>query len=877
MLSFFPIFVELIKDTYFNMTSKKEPEVGEKKENLISRLKARIKKSVTNSNTKICIGILLLVICLYVFMAYVNFFFTNSTDASLIEAGVSPTQIAEEGALNASGFSGAVIADFMINKTFGVSSICILIILTCIGWNILTSFKLNIGRIIGTNLFWMVWFSLFLGLVCAPISDNSSIYWGGLHGQNTATTLNTYIGVFGTVLVLLTTLMMFVTLMYPNLIEKIKIFFEKKGQENVEAKEDTKEEANKTSDGNVANGKEKESESNASEPNEVEEETKEEEKTEVVEQEEIPTVETKEPVEKPISKPIVEESEKPVDNDSNGGFKIKINDDDDLPFNHEPQSVQQAVEEEQSKNPAEQEMPVSVFEEEGSVQLEPIDPRLDLPHYQFPPIELLKEYPNNKIEANEDELKENQQAIITALDTYGVQVTSIEAQLGPTVTLYEITLAPGIRISKVQSLNKDIAMSLKAEGVRIIAPIPGKGTIGIEVPNKKKLIVPMHDMVASKKYQTNTMELPIILGKTITNNNYMIDLAKCPHVICAGATGQGKSVALNAVLMSLLYKKHPSELKLVLVDPKTVEFSMYSPLLNHYLAKMPGEEKAIITDVTKVVAAMNSLCVEMENRYELLMKAKVRNIIEYNNKYKERKLNPENGHHFLPYIVVIIDEFADLIMQVGKDIETPVARLAQKARAIGIHVILATQRPSVNVITGLIKSNFPVRFACKTAQAIDSKTILDCTGAETLIGRGDMLILSNGNLERVQCAFVDTPEVEAINDYIQGQEGYIEPFELPEYVDPNVESAEDKGIDLRNRDPFFEEAARLIVGSGQGSTSMLQRKFSLGYNRSGRLMDQLEVAGIVGPQVGSKPREVYINDLDTLEMVLQNINNNSPR
>jgi len=865
------------------MTSKKEPEVGEKKESFISKLKTRIKNSVSNSTTKRCIGIFLILLCLFVSVAFINFFFSSSTDASLIEAGVSPTQIAEDGAENASGFSGAVIADFLVNKTFGVSSACIIIILICIGWKILTSFNINLTRIIGSNLFWMLWLSLFFGLVCTPFSNKSSIYWGGLHGQNAADFLNTYIGVFGTSLVLLATLMMFISLMYPNAIEKVQNFFNKKQEEAANAK-DAKEDITTANSGNKdsnstsseANEEEKADTPNKEEQSAPEEDNKEEEK---------PTIETNKeaepevkPVEKVEAQPVEIPEEKPEAN--NGGMTVKINDDDDLPFEHEPESAQQAASvTEQTPSPENQEMQVSVFEEENSAQLEPIDPRLDLPHYQFPPIELLKEYPNNKIEANEDELKENQELIINALRTFGVEVTSIEAQLGPTVTLYEITLAPGIRISKVQSLNKDIAMSLKAEGVRIIAPIPGKGTIGIEVPNKKKLIVPMHDMVASKKYQTNTMELPIILGKTITNNNYMIDLAKCPHVICAGATGQGKSVALNAVLMSLLYKKHPSELKLVLVDPKTVEFSMYAPLLKHYLAKMPGEDEAIITDVTKVVAAMNSLCVEMENRYELLKKAKVRNIIEYNDKFKERRLNPDNGHQFLPYIVVIIDEFADLIMQVGKDIETPVARLAQKARAIGIHVILATQRPSVNVITGLIKSNFPVRFACKTAQAIDSKTILDCTGAETLIGRGDMLILSNGNLERVQCAFVDTPEVEAINEYIQNQEGYIEPFELPEYVDPNVdtEGSDKSGIDLRNRDPFFEEAARLIVGSGQGSTSMLQRKFSLGYNRSGRLMDQLEVAGIVGPQVGSKPREVYINDLDTLEMVLQNINTNNPR
>ncbi len=866
------------------MASKKESVEGEKKENFISRLKTRIKNSITNSNTKICLGILLLVVCLYVTVAYINFFFTSSTDVSLIEAGLSPTQITDDGAHNASGFSGAVIADFMINKTFGVSSFCIIIVLWCIGMKILTSFKLKIGRIVGNCLFWMLWVSLFLGLVCTPFSDNSSIYWGGLHGQNVATTLITYIGVFGTSLVLLTTFMMYIALMHPNVIENLKTRLAKKEEPSTDKKEEKEEPTTANGENLEPNSTSSDSEINKSATKEENkgndsEAAENKDKDPEVEKPETTTPDKEVEIIEPTKTPVIEEVKKPEETENNGGFKVKINDeDDDLPFDHAPASAQQAeTVAEQAPSAAEQEMQVSVFEEEGSVQLEPIDPRLELPHYQFPPIELLKEYPNNKIEANEEELKDNQQRIITALETYGVQVTSIEAQLGPTVTLYEITLAPGIRISKVQSLNKDIAMSLKAEGVRIIAPIPGKGTVGIEVPNQKKLIVPMHDMVASKKYQTNTMELPIILGKTITNNNFMIDLAKCPHVICAGATGQGKSVALNAVLMSLLYKKHPSELKLVLVDPKTVEFSMYAPLLKHYLAKMPGEEEAIITDVTKVVSAMNSLCVEMDARYELLKKAKVRNIIEYNDKFKARRLNPENGHQFLPYIVVIIDEFADLIMQVGKDIETPVARLAQKARAIGIHVILATQRPSVNVITGLIKSNFPVRFACKTAQAIDSKTILDQTGAETLIGRGDMLILSNGNLERVQCAFVDTPEVEAINDFIQNQEGFIEPYELPEYIDPNVESAEEKGIDLRNRDPFFDDAARLIVGSGQGSTSMLQRKFSLGYNRSGRLMDQLEVAGIVGPQVGSKPREVYINDLDTLELVLQNVNTNNPR
>jgi S-DNA-T family DNA segregation ATPase FtsK/SpoIIIE len=437
------------------------------------------------------------------------------------------------------------------------------------------------------------------------------------------------------------------------------------------------------------------------------------------------------------------------------------------------------------------------------------------------------------------------------------------------VTLYEVTLAPGVKISKIKNLGDDIALSIAAKGIRIIAPIPGKGTIGIEVPNSKPKMVPMGEIIGSKKFQETKFELPIAMGRTITNEVYMVDLCKMPHILVAGATGQGKSVGLNAIITSLLYKKHPAELKFVMVDPKMVEFSMYAPIVKHFLAKMPDAEDAIITDVTKVVQTLNSLCIEMDARYELLKDAKVRQLVEYNEKFINRKLNPNNGHKFLPYIVVVIDEFADLIMQVGKEVETPIARIAQKARAVGIHMILATQRPSANIITGVIRANFPARFAFKVSTGLESRVILDQGGAEQLIGRGDMLISQGNDFERVQCAFVDTPEVEGITQYISEQQGYPTAFLLPEYV--GEEGGEVKNVDLAKRDPLFDEAAMLVVANQQGSTSMIQRKFSIGFNRAGRIMDQLEAAKIVGPVEGSKPRQVMIADISHLETVLQNL------
>jgi S-DNA-T family DNA segregation ATPase FtsK/SpoIIIE len=501
------------------------------------------------------------------------------------------------------------------------------------------------------------------------------------------------------------------------------------------------------------------------------------------------------------------------------------------------------------------------------------DHRLDLPKYKFPTLDLLRKYESgDNVTVNQQELERNKNKIVETLANYGIGISQIKATIGPTVTLYEIVPEAGVRISKIKNLEDDIALSLSALGIRIIAPIPGKGTIGIEVPNSNPTMVSMRSVIASNKFQQAKMDLPIAFGKTIENETFVADLAKMPHLLMAGATGQGKSVGLNAIIASLLYKKHPTELKFVMVDPKKVELTLYSKIERHYLAKLPDSEDAIITDNTKVIHTLNSLCIEMDERYELLKNAFVRNIKEYNEKFKNRKLNPEHGHRYLPYIVLIVDEFADLIMTAGKEVETPIARLAQLARAVGIHLIIATQRPSVNVITGIIKANFPARVAFRVTSKIDSRTILDSSGADQLIGKGDMLFTTGNELVRLQCAFVDTPEVDDITEYIGAQAGYPDAFLLPEYVGEEGSSALD--IDLSERDSLFEDAARVIVLAQQGSASLLQRKLKLGYNRAGRLIDQLEAAGVVGPFEGSKARQVLIQDEMSLEQLLNNLNQN---
>jgi S-DNA-T family DNA segregation ATPase FtsK/SpoIIIE len=505
-----------------------------------------------------------------------------------------------------------------------------------------------------------------------------------------------------------------------------------------------------------------------------------------------------------------------------------------------------------------------VFSEE---EFTPFDPTLELSEYKFPKIDLLIDYVNDKGPIDKEELQRNSDQIIQTLNNYNIEISKIKATVGPTVTLYEIIPAAGVRISKIKNLEDDIALSLSALGIRIIAPMPGKGTIGIEVPNINKEVVSMRSVIASPQFTNSTAELPVGMGKTINNEIFVFDLAKMPHLLMAGATGQGKSVGLNAVLASLLYKKHPSQLKLVLIDPKKVELSLYKLIEKHFLAKLPGEADPIITDIKKVIATLNSLCIEMDERYDLLKIAQVRNIVEYNKKFIERRLNPNKGHRFMPYIVLVIDEFADLIMTAGKEIEMPIARLAQLARAIGIHLIVATQRPSVNIITGTIKANFPGRIAFKVSSKIDSRTILDAGGAEQLIGKGDMLINSGGDLVRVQCAYLDLPEVEALTEFIGKQRGYSDAYLLPEFVEEGADAG-NKDFDMSDRDPMFADAARVIVASQQGSTSMIQRRLKLGYNRAGRLMDQLEGAGIVGPNEGSKAREVLVKTMEELEQFL---------
>lgn len=544
----------------------------------------------------------------------------------------------------------------------------------------------------------------------------------------------------------------------------------------------------------------------------------------------------------------------------------------------EPQKTEKEAEKQDVENLLEKEevaMEVETFKEEESLTnnlaqslVEKhgfFDPKLELSKYRFPIIDLLNDYGEGSITIDQEELELNKNKIVETLKNYNIEISKIKATVGPTITLYEIVPEAGIRISKIKNLEDDIALSLSALGIRIIAPIPGKGTIGIEVPNQKPSIVSMRSVISSNRFQSAEMELPVALGKNISNETFVVDLTKMPHLLMAGATGQGKSVGLNAVLTSLLYKKHPAEIKFVLVDPKKVELNIYNKIERHYLAKLPDTEDAIITDNTKVIHTLNSLCIEMDNRYELLKNGMCRNLKEYNQKYRERKLNPEDGHSFLPYIVLVVDEFADLIMTAGKEVETPIARLAQLARAVGIHLIIATQRPSVNVITGIIKANFPARIAFRVTSKIDSRTILDSGGADQLIGRGDMLYTQGNDLTRIQCAFVDTPEVQKISDYIGAQMGYGSAYVLPEYVEENASNLD---LDPSERDELFREAAEVIVTAQQGSASLLQRKLKLGYNRAGRIIDQMEVAGIVGPFEGSKARQVLITDLNALETFL---------
>ena len=716
-----------------------------------------------------------------------------------------------------------------MNGWFGFSSILIPVFLTICGLNMMRITHFRVFRWFVACVFLMVWLSVFLQFVLSPLMQNSFIIPGGSHGMNLTDLLRSYIGVPGVILTLLLTMLIFCVYLTRRTIQVIRDGADslKRGIHRKEHTEPVQEQADDTY---------------APEPDDI-------------------YATAPEPEPEPVPAPA-----DPIPDDEEAEMSPEA----------KKETVTKAIKQDSgADDAADIEMTISTGAQEqkaeGKIQ-EPYDPRLDLSHYKFPTLDLLKHYDNDAPAIDKEEQEANKNRIIKVLLDFGIEIETINATVGPTITLYEITPAAGVRISKIRNLEADIALSLAALGIRIIAPIPGKGTIGIEVPNAKPVMVSMESILNSKKFAESKMELPVALGRTITNEVFMFDLAKMPHLLVAGATGQGKSVGLNAVITSLLYKKHPAELKLVMVDPKMVEFSIYAPIIKHFLAKMPDETDAIITDTTKVIHTLKSLCIEMDSRYELLKEANVRSVIEYNNMFKDRRLNPEKGHRYLPYIVVVIDEFGDLIMTAGKDIEMPIARIAQKARAVGIHMIIATQRPTTNIITGTIKANFPARMAFRVSSMIDSRTILDRPGANQLIGRGDLLFLSGSDPVRVQCAFVDTPEVNAICQYISRQQGYTEAYPLPEYVDENESGGMDSGVEMGKFDPMFAEAARLIVVNQSGSTSLIQRKFAIGYNRAGRLMDQLEAVGIVGKADGSKPRPVLVADEVQLDRILETYN-----
>ena len=791
-----------------------------------------------NEKVNFILGLILFATAACMATSFVSFLTTGNIDQSMIESAREGEIMNQNGEfVNSGGSIGAYMSYFFIKQCFGLASFLIPIYILIVSMNLMRVYNISLLKWFLCMSVIMVWSSITMAKFLSPLFIDSFYNPGGDHGLYVCQWTENLIGTPGITALLAITAIAFLTYisaetiyLIRKMLNPVKFFTDRvKFDVSVGGKHDENENYN--------------------------DKIKTLEDPEVFDNPETQTVEFAVNSDVHIINNVENDNPKtekqPLETDGNDKKQIDM-------------EVEAAKDEEKAQS----KQLVTV----GDKQIEAYDPKLDLENYHYPTLDLLKKYDNDgKPYIDMAEQNANKNRIIEVLRNFGIEISSIKATVGPTITLYEITPAQGVRIAKIRNLEDDIALSLKALGIRIIAPIPGKGTIGIEVPNAKPNIVSMESILNSKKFQESAMELPCAIGKTITNEVFMFDLAKIPHLLVAGATGQGKSVGLNAILTSLLYKKHPAELKIVLIDPKKVEFSIYGPIANHFLAKVPDEDaEPIITDVTKVVRTLNSLCKEMDTRYDLLKTAGARNIKEYNKKFTSRQLNPENGHRYMPYIVVVIDEFGDLIMTAGKEIELPIARIAQLARAVGIHMIIATQRPTTTIITGNIKANFPGRIAFKVSAMIDSKTILDRPGANQLIGRGDMLFLNGAEPVRVQCAFVDTPEVERINQFIAQQQGYVTPFELPEpdMGDGDIGSSND--VDMQHLDPLFEDTARLIVASQSGSTSLIQRKFSIGYNRAGRIMDQMEKAGIVGAASGSKPREVLIQDENTLNNLLSN-------
>ena len=794
-----------------------------------SKLK-RIGYFFTNERTSFITGLIISIVTIYVGLALISFFFTGAADQSKIENVPLADLVINRGTVeNWTGVRGAYLADLLMNHWFGISSFLILFFLGSVGAKLMNIKKVSLLKRFLFCSAMLIWGSVFFAFVFIKGYEDSFIYLGGQHGYYLSDIMMNNVGIPGTILLLVGSLLIIAIFTSQKTIPFLQKVFSFSWFKNpIKFEKKKKQDQIKEND--------------------------------FVETSEPPVIQTEEiSVEKGIS------NEEPIPT-----MEYDLKSPEELDIENEDEEKEEEILKEEDVIV---EVPQKEEEISGSEEQCKYDPRLDLSRYVFPTLDLLKHYDTGNVEINHEELAANQQMIKQTLEDFGIRIASIKATIGPTVTLYEIVPEAGVRISKIKNLEDDIALSLSALQIRIIAPMPGKGTIGIEVPNKKPQTVSMQSVVASRKFQECPYDLPVAIGKTIVNEVFMFDLCKTPHLLVAGATGQGKSVGLNAIITSLLYRKHPAELKFVMIDPKRVEFSIYSKIERHYLAKLPNIDKPIVTEPEDAVATLNSLVVEMENRYELLVNANARNIKEYNEKFISRRLNPEKGHRFLPYIVAIVDEFADLIATSGREIEMPISRIAAKARAVGIHMILATQRPDTKVITGTIKSNFPSRIAFKVMSQVDSRTILDAPGANRLIGKGDLLILITGSSEptRVQCAFVDTPEVEDIVDYIGTQVAYPTAYLLPEYIGENNESSSVKSIDLSDRDPLFDEAARLIVIQQQGSTSLIQRKFAIGYNRAGRLMDQLEAAGIVGPFEGSKARQVLIPDEYSLEQLLNSL------
>ena len=806
-----------------------------------------------SESVRMALGLTLLALSAFTLLSLISHLFTGGEDQKVLQDHYVGA------ASNWAGYVGAWWSDYWITRNFGLGAFLIPIFLFAASLRLTGAYHVRLWKWFVNCAILLCWISVaaafFLSSYFAHTPSVSFINPGGEHGQYVVQQMETAVGPVGTFIAILLALIAYLSYLSAETIRIIKRLLHpqqfardlagkipyadhfQKHNEKEEAADDDDDETENPADEDVSTQVELPVEASADVPA----------------NEDAPTTPTAEKPEIATDIPAA-----------------VLADDTWVQVGQENESQAQTANEPDFV--VEKQVEEAVADEGNKAALEAYDPKLDLENYHYPTLDLLQHYDiDSRAAIDMVEQTKNKDQIVGALRNFGVEISSIKATVGPTITLYEITPAPGVRISKIRNLEDDIALSLSALSVRIIAPIPGKGTIGIEVPNAKPQIVSMESILNSKKFLETTMELPMALGKTITNEVFMADLAKMPHLLVAGATGQGKSVGLNAIITSLLYKKHPAELKFVMVDPKKVEFPIYSPIVNHFLAQIEDEEdEPIITDVQKVINTLKSLCLEMDTRYDLLKKARARNIKEYNDKFKKRQLNPENGHRFLPYIVVIIDEFGDLIMTAGKEIELPIARIAQLARAVGMHMIIATQRPTTNIITGTIKANFPARMAFKVSSMIDSRTILDRPGANQLIGKGDMLFLAGSEPVRLQCAFVDTPEVERIANFVACQQSYTHPHSLPR---PPMEDAggASADVDMNHLDPMFEEAARLIISTQQGSTSMIQRKFSIGFNRAGRLMDQLEKAGVVGPAQGSKPREVLLQDEISLEMLLNNL------